>query len=281
MSNRRGATKASDTPTTVSVASVTAEPTVLTPDILALIDKAVSTALEKLTVQLNDTVIKRIELQESLQHDMAAELKNINAELLKRDQRINALENICQQQQNVIARQVKQLDNLEIYSKADNIIINGLPEQYSEAVAPGNVEGTPNLTGESSSRSESVFTEFCRNKLHVEIQPCDIVACHRIPKSHRMTQRPMVVRFANRRIKMEVLAAKKRLALPENRNEKIYINEHLTKQVSSLFSSARQLVKNKKLDGAWTRNGRLFVKSVPSQGSKIMSIDSSADLEKF
>jgi hypothetical protein len=96
-----------------------------------------------------------------------------------------------------------------------------------------------------------------------------------------MTLQTMVVWFANGHVKMEVLAAKQRLVLPDNGNKKIYINAHLTKQISTVFSSARQLVKNKKLYGAWTRNGRLFVKFVPSHGSKILPIDSSADLEKF
>jgi hypothetical protein len=98
MWNRQGAAKVLDTPTTSATAAT--ELTASTPDILALTHKAVLTAREKPIVQLHNTVIKRTELLESQLHDMA---QNIQDELLKRDQRIDALENKCQQQQNVKA----------------------------------------------------------------------------------------------------------------------------------------------------------------------------------
>jgi hypothetical protein len=69
--------------------------TALSPEILALIDKAVSLVFDKLTAQLIDTLVKRIELLESQLHDIAVEIKNIRDQLLQPDQKIDKLEDVC------------------------------------------------------------------------------------------------------------------------------------------------------------------------------------------
>jgi hypothetical protein len=53
------------------------------------------------------------------------------------------------------------------------------------------------------------------------------------------------------------------------------------KPVSQLFNHACALLKNKKLAGAWTRNGHLVVKTLESQGSKIIGIKSANSLAQF
>ena len=73
-----------------------------------------------------------------------------------------------------------------------------------------------------------------------------------------------------------VLSAKKKLR--QDRSCKIYVNEHLTKSVSQLFTRVRSLLKDHRFVGAWTVNGHLFVKTLESQGSKIITIKTEQDL---
>ena len=40
----------------------------------------------------------------------------------------------------------------------------------------------------------------------------------------------------------------------------VYINEHLTPSRAGILKEARKLVREKKLSGAWTMNGSVFIK---------------------
>ena len=119
-------------------------------------------------------------------------------------------------------------------------------------------------------QSEINFVEFCHNKLHVSIQPQDISICHRFPKSENAKIRPMIVHFASRKAYSSMLMATKILNSPELRELRIFVKEHPTKQANILFSKARTVVKEKKLLSAWTKNGRILVKTLECRGSKIV-----------
>ena len=43
-------------------------------------------------------------------------------------------------------------------------------------------------------------------------------------------------------------------------DNRVYINEHLIVKRAEILSKARKLVKEHKLQGAWTKNGAIFVK---------------------
>ena len=59
------------------------------------------------------------------------------------------------------------------------------------------------------------------------------------------------------------------------------IGEHLTRETSTMFTKARIVVKEKRLYGAWTRNGLLYIKLNESQESKIIKIVTTSDLDQF
>lgn len=162
----------------------------------------------------------------------------------------------------------RQVDELDAYSRADNIIVYGIQEAYAEVGASVNasVNGSPTRdVGETSASSEAAFIKFCDEQLHISILPTEISVAHRMQKSTKGNgPRPMIVRFSTKKARMRVLAAKKQLrSNPACRN--VYINEHLTKSVSLLFEKARGLVRGKKLAGAWSWNGRLYVKTLNGQ----------------
>jgi len=179
------------------------------------------------------------------------------------------------------------VDRLESYSRIDNLIIHGLPETYAEKVSSGVTSNQSvddaTVTGESSQVSETLFVDFCRDKLNVHLQPHDISICHRLQKkvnvnnSSRAQHRPIIVRFTNRKAKAAVLVAKKQLRYNDE-CKSVYINEHLSTHVSKLFTAARKLQKDKKILSTWTSGGRIHMKLL---NGRIKTVDKDEDLMHY
>src|ERR1043165_4653793 len=118
------------------------------------------------------------------------------------------------------------LDDMEAYSRADSLIIKGLPEQsYAESAtasssslsdAPNNVSVSPT----SYLAVESTIISFCKETLKVDVSASDISIAHRLRAGPHDKVRPIIVRFGNRRKKKKVYRAKKNL-----KNQPIYISE--------------------------------------------------------
>jgi len=169
----------------------------------------------------------------------------------------------------------RQVDELDAYSRSDNIIVYGIKEAYAEVSAPASSSASnanshqQQMVGETSATSEAAFIQFCNEQLHVSVHPNDISVVHRLPKSNKWNgPRPMIIRFSNKKARMRVMAAKK--SLRQNQAcRNVYINEHLTKSASQLFEKARGLVRDKKVSGAWTWNGRVFLKTLSGQTKPI------------
>jgi hypothetical protein len=174
----------------------------------------------------------------------------------------------------------RRVEDLEAYSRVDNVIVYGLKEATAEVVTGASHDETtvPATGGESSGTSEKVFIDFCRTHLRVDIHPSDISVAHRLGKTNRARgPNPMIVRFSNRKAKLRVLAARKELRAQESCRT-IFINEHLTATASSLFAKARAAVKQNLIQKAWTYNGRIFVRTLPDNGGRSVLITHQTDL---
>ena len=175
------------------------------------------------------------------------------------------------------------MEDLEAYSRVDNVIVHGLKEAVAEVVPEANhdVTSVPASGAESSATSEKIFLDFCRNKLQIDLHPTDISVAHRLAKpGGSRGPKPMIVRFSNRKAKQSVLAARTVLRNLEScRN--IFINEHLTKTASALFEKARAAVKAQRVQRAWTWNGRVFVRTLPAAGGKSLLISDENDLSRL
>jgi hypothetical protein len=214
-----------------------------------------------------------------------AEVDKLTTELHARDVRVAELEKDNVELRNQTANHEQQIDALEAYSRVDNLVVYGLPESYAEAGSSSStavksamdtdVDNALELDS-GPKQSEKVFLDFCHDALHVDIQSSDIYICHRLRKSFKSQHRPLIVRFTNRKTRSLVLMQKKRL---RETGMKIYVSEHLTKHTSALFATARNKVKEKRLAGAWTRNGQLFVKL--NQTGAVRPVKSSVELSQY
>jgi hypothetical protein len=209
----------------------------------ALSDSKVADALAK---SFENVLNKRlVSIENSLQ--------TLLTDLRKRDEEITALHEENATLRAEIVVQDKRIQDLESYSRIDNLIIHGLPESYAGVTA----STTANDAGtESSMESETIFLDLCKKKLKLpNMSANDISVCHRLKKGSRDRYRPMIVRFTSRKARSQVLAARKEL-----RSSNVYINEHLIKPTADMFASTRQLLKQNKIAGTWTWNCKLYVK---------------------
>ena len=250
-------------------------------------------------------------------------LKNENAENARKCAGLEVKVK-CLGDENIALR--SRLDEMEAYSRGENLIIYGLKESsYAEVTSArstegitrggagprgtrGEIRGTvgdgvsvggePIVGGgslvadsgaagllETSHSSEEAVLKLCNNVLGIDVSKHDISVAHRIVRRGRdtttetrpSTPAPLIVRFTNRRTRNAVFAARKSLA---SKMPGVYINEHLLPTRAALLKEARQLVKNKKLEGAWSSNGCVYVKIANLPNSRPVKVNDLKDLPR-
>ena len=174
------------------------------------------------------------------------------------------------------------MDQIETYTKQDNLIIHGLPADYAEVLTASTTDGAADAVvseRENSTTSEVLFMKFCADRLGVNICHEDISVCHRLKKLHAVQHPPVIVRFTNRKARAAVLAARPSRSIGNaSSTVPVYINEHLTKRTSQLFAEARKVMKAKRINKTWTYNGRVVVKL---RDETIRTINSLSELESL
>jgi hypothetical protein len=232
------------------------------------VTSALVTALTPLFTSMTNVLDKRID---SL---LAAinELKLDNNSLRVQNDSIKA-ENICLKKQ--LSDQCDRIDELEIYSRSDNLIIKGLPEKTYAERGAGSLSRADELPVSDSHRAvEETVISFCRQSLQVDVSPQDISVAHRLRAGKKDQVRPVIVRFTNRRVRDDVYRARKLL---KDNQEHIYINEHLTKSTANLLYESRQLIRDKKLHSAWTQHGQVYAKFTSDSTVRPTQIKRSSD----
>jgi hypothetical protein len=170
----------------------------------------------------------------------------------------------------------RRIEDVDIYSRAHDIIIRGLPDtSYAQRAHTTSSSASDNA--ESSGVLEDTVIELCQKSLGVAVQRQDISVAHRLKASAHDQFRPVIVRFTSRRMRDDVYRAKRELkTLP--RDKAIYISEHLTRLASSVFFEARKLLRDKKLTAAWTMHGLVNVKYTSNVAEKPTIIRNVAEL---
>ena len=105
-------------------------------------------------------------------------------DIKKRDDVVKKLELENRELHDITAKQAKQIETLEGYTRVDNLLVYELPETYAEVgLASSNSTPDSAVSTESSSQLEATFLQFCEMKLKVKINKQDIPFCHRLRKS--------------------------------------------------------------------------------------------------
>lgn len=216
----------------------------------------------------NDSVLIKLEEQgktiNDMEHSMellAAKYDEILSTLGEQNRTINDLQKRTQELETAVREKdatilelKANVSSIEQYSRRKNVEIHGVQKKENEDL----VEEVKKLAG----------------KLRLSLPSTqDIEAAHRLPARMGKTP-PILVRFAQRSMRDAWIA--KRVAL---RDEKVFINENLTKYVKTLFWNAKNAAREKGYKFVWTRNGRVFVRQ--REGSAILRVETENDLLKI
>ena len=104
----------------------------------------------------------------------------------------------------------------------------------------------------------------------VNLSSDDIDRSHRVGKRGVKPRRDIIVKLSTYRARERLF--KNRLKLKNSELNGTFINEDLTKARSELLYQARQRVRSKLLLGAWSSDGRIFVKGLDGKINRISSL---------
>lgn len=225
----------------------------LSPEEADEIKKSLESLIEEVKL-LSDGQKKILELTE--------EIKKLRIENIEKDKRINELE--------------KRVDDLEQYTRMNDVIVTGLkikPRSYASALA-GERNGEPD-EGTFSSTEQQVV-DYLKGK-GITVREDQVEACHPLPRRRDTDIPAVILRFANRKYKNELLKQGRLL-----KGTNVYINEHLTRRNGEIARKARYLKKQKKIQGTWVRNGKIYIKTngTPEE-AKVMVIKQINELDRY
>ena len=116
---------------------------------------------------------------------------------------------------------LKSINKLEQYQRTNNIRVFGLEDREQN---------------ESQRQTESKITTLLRNKLGITVEPRDIEACHRLGRFSTSADRPVIVRFTNRKIKVAAISNRRKL-----KGHKVVITEDLTQSNYQKLKQVKEL----------------------------------------
>ncbi|CAN7975382.1 unnamed protein product [Ixodes persulcatus] len=187
-----------------------------------------------------DEILKKVKTQEDTTLELNKKVSKMESAMSKQEMEIRELKTT--------------VDNMEQYSRRKNVEIHGIQKKENENLLE--------------------IIQCLANKLQLPVPATgDVEAVHRLSAREGKIP-PIIVRFNERSARDQWLT--KRVAL---RQEKIFINENLTKSVRELLWSVRQCAKEKNYKFVWVKNGKIFVRQ--SEHRAVIRINRQEDLLKI
>ena len=222
--------------------------------------------MEEAMEKMENNILNQIT---SLRDDVASmkdEFLNMKDIIIKRLQDENeVLRSRCSKLEDKVVSLEKSVNQVEQYGRRNNIVISGIPDDIENE----------KLVDTVTSIMEDV---------NVVIEDGDIEACHRIGKTDPKTaSKKTIVRFINRKHCKKALINRKNLMNINSerkynftRNNKIFINENLTRANESIAFYGRKLKKSREIHSCFTKDGVVHVKR--SERSKPFKVHHINDL---
>ncbi|XP_054721283.1 uncharacterized protein LOC129231060 [Uloborus diversus] len=160
---------------------------------------------------------------------------------------------------------IEREDAIELRSKENNIEINNYPEEKGENLN--------DIIGKMAT------------ELHLE-EKGEIINMHRVPTQSKNRIKPIIVRFKDILTRNTWLRATK-----DNKNltttminnkfeeQKIFINEHVTRKVKELHFIARKFKSENDYKFVWMKGGKVFLRK--SENDRVTQVRRKEDLDKL
>jgi hypothetical protein len=237
----------------------------------------ISTSLDN----LNDTVM-------GLRRDndcFKKSLTDITNRLTEMEQSLNmadSRQDLFENQLKTLTTQMQQTCDLPQYIQRIESKLAAIEQQAREC----NLE-IVNLPDRRNENLISIVTGI-GSALKQQIQPSDIVSCHRVPHADQKDTRPknVIVKFTTRILRDNIIAASRstrslnteQLAI-SGPSQKVYINEHLTLKNKILFRECRSKAKAHNYKFIWIKHGVILIRK--SDTTPVLAVRSEQDLDKI
>ena len=225
--------------------------------------------IEKLIVSLDQKLSQRLDVQSGEIFQLSKRLDSMdkrNSDLLHEN---TLLKETVKQLTLQVEKSVDAADELEQHSRNDNLLLHGVA-----LPADGSREGE---------LGEFVVGLLNRHFPDANITRADISIAHRNGSSHpgtvdqtsavRIRPPPILIRFTRKCVRSSLLNARRTL-----KGKNISITEQLTTRRAQLLKKANELATSKKIESAWSHDGRILVKT---RLNRTVRIHAETDLIQF
>jgi TolA-binding protein len=236
-------------------------------NVLVMIEKITSnftltfnTCIDRIVEAVEKRLSQRIDCQASEIFDLNKKIETLE----KNSKQLEITNKQLTEKNNQLHARIETLatnvDDLDQYSRNSNLLIHGIPLTSP----PGTSEG--NLIQHT--------VQLLNNHLGTTLQEADINAAHRTGRTtnfntgpnetHAQTNmavasrpQPIILQFVSKKLRHSTLSLQKHL-----KGKGISITEQLTVRKASLLKKCSELVSSKKLEGAWSHEGKILIKTL-------------------
>jgi hypothetical protein len=223
-----------------------------------------NTSLQQLVTVFTQNVQLKLDFQSNEIFNLNTRLDNLekqNDSLKKDNDALVATIKSLETKHELLVRQV---DDNDQHARLDNLILHGVP-----------------VTGPTEDLFESLPQLLNGFFPDLQLDKTEISVVHRLQAtqnpSSSANQRPrppaVIVRFTRKSTRNFLLQNRKQL-----KGKTLAVSEHLTTRRAALLKRASTLVTQGRLSAAWTKDGKLLVKSLSNQ---ISSVFTDLDLARF
>lgn len=204
-------------------------------------------ALAKLQSELSNQISK-VTSEVRATKEEVLDLKDVIIKRLQEEN--NLLRTRCSKLENKVISLESSINHVEQYGRRNNIVISGIPDDIID------------------DDLENTVSKIMKD-VDVQIESKDIEACHRIGKTDQRTgSKKTIVRFVNRKYCKKALLNRKNFRLIDteakynfSRNNKIFINENLTKANETIAYCGRKLKRANLIHSCYVREGVVYIKN--------------------
>ena len=232
------------------------------------------TALTSKVEKISSVEEKLTELQKSVEFvsksfdDFKKDIDNVKSLTTQLKQDNESLQGQLQATQRELTVTREELNELQQYSRRNNIEISGIPQHEGE-------------------NTDDIVMKIA-GAVGVKVTPEDIDISHRLPRRHQdqrgqVQHPPIIVKFTRRTIRNKIYYSRQQLKdktprqlhLDDQSTNRIYINENLTPTTKRLFHQVNERRKHLKWKFIWTSNGKIYVrKNEDAESIMISSLQS-------
>lgn len=221
-------------------------------------------------------------------HTELAELKNLKSDLTDVKESLNYVHNSVETLSSKICNIEKEIQTL-LKTKDEVQQLQQRMEKLEGLVRDGERRSRMNnieIKGVPTTQSENLFQIFAKLGEHIKcpIPKEQINYIARIPMRNDKVNKTIIVSVHNRYTKEDfVAAARKCTIVPADLhlsgNNRIFVNDHLTREDKLLLNKVKTLAKEKDFAYTWVKGCKIYVRKSPT--AHVIVIKSDADLKKL